>query len=295
MRFAPILLIFVLFLSGCTLFEPIDENATIFKNYNIPDFEINDTNNVDIIETYNYSSAIDNNNYIIGSFNIESFEPNKANSEVMLIIEDIINDYDIIAIQGIIDTNNTVIDALNNINGYSMKISQKNNEEQKVFMYNNRVLQGVADVYPNEGFKYNPYVMNFVLNKQDIVLIQVNINSENAEQEIRKFPELIEWTEDNYGNNNIFIMGNLYADTPYFDSFELLDKYIILINETTDTTIGRYSQSYSRILTTEFDSKILYAGVDNLTEETNNNKELLEAISNQYPVYFIFEKGNQTI
>lgn len=293
------LITITLLLSGCSLSLTDEYDDSIFKDYSKPweTEPVEDENeSIPKAQGYNYSQPIDDSDYRIGSFNIQIFGQKKANSNVMPTIEDIIDDYDILAIQEVRDSTGTVIGKLNDIDGYHIRVSPRlgrtKSKEQYVFFYSDRVVPGKSLVYPDEDdvFEREPYVMNFRINSQDMTFIQVHIKPTDAEQEIRHLYDVVEWTYENFGDDNIYIMGDLNADCVYFSSFYVLDEWQILIDEDNDTTVGRSDCAYDRILATEIDPKVLQVGVDTFEEEVNGDMELLEAISDHYSVYFMFER-----
>ncbi len=285
--------------------DDINEEETKFKDYSKLWFEIDGNGEFVEVNTTNFTSNnnytpvyVDKNdlgeNYLIGTFYIDNFDKYKARANVMSTIIDVINDYDIIAIQGIKDVE--VIETLNELlPEYDWKASPKmgENEEQMIFLFSDRVKAGKSDLYPYDGFDKTPYTMSFMINDlQEIVLIQVDINPLDAEEELGHLKEVYKWARRHYlGNdgNNIYLMGNMYADCVYFDSYYILEMYQILINEEVDTTTGFTNCSYDRILTDEVDPKFMGVGVDNLSDETESIEEI-KAVSERYPVYFVFEK-----
>ena len=211
-------------------------------------------------------------------------------------IEDIIDDYDILAIQEVRDLSGVVLSELDDISGFHIEASERlgrsSSKEQYVYFYSNRVTPGKFATYPdeNDDFEREPFVMSFTLNKQTLTFIQVHIKPDDAEQEIRHLSEVVEWTEEEFGKNNIYILGDLNADCVYFDSFGVLEEYEVLIDETYDTTTGRTNCAYDRILATEVDNKVLGVGIDTFEDELGNDVELLKAVSDHYLVYMNFKR-----
>lgn len=284
----------VLFLSGCG-FEPITET---FKDYSIsPIFKYDKPITTTNTTITNNTIQVDSDDYLIGSFNIQIFGKKKSESNVMPIIEEIIDDYDILAIQEVRDISGTAIQKLKNIRGYdvvaSPRLGRSSSKEQYIFFYSSRVVPGKYKTFPdtNDVFEREPFAMEFTVDSQDIVIIQVHIKPDDAEQEIRHLVDVVEWAKTYMDNEDIYIMGDLNAGGVYFDSFGFLEEnWEVLIKEDIDTTV--YTDgccAYDRILATKVDSKILEVGVDRLTEETKGDLELQKALSDHYPIYFIFE------
>lgn len=302
-----ILLISMVFLAGCDMNPrpPVNESSFIDysqarENYTQKTKDkdiINDTiviidDNDVIIETPS------DEDYLIGSFNVQIFGKAKAtNDEVYPVIVDIIDDYDIIAIQEIRDISGTVVNKLNQIPNMHLKVSERlgrsSSKEQYAFLYSGRVTPGVPRQFPDPSDKFErpPYMMDFTLDNFRFVLIQVHIKPTDAEQEIRELEDVVLWAMREYNENDIFIIGDLNADCTYFDSFFVMSEYEWLIDEKQDTTVGRTDCAYDRIIATEANPNILEVGVDTFQDEIGTNRDLLEAVSDHYIVYFIYDKG----
>lgn len=302
MKWVFLILIVTLLLSGCSLIAPINENETIFKDYSVSDIPFVDANNREpnisnADYQYDFDTPVERGDYMIGTFNIQVFGQKKANNKFLMpVIDDIIDDYDIIAIQEVRDSTGTVIGKLNEIPDYDLRASPRlgrsSSKEQYIFLFSDRIVPGQSLTYPdlNDDFEREPYAMNFVVNGQDMLIIQVHIKPDDAEQEIRHLSDVVDWSEEEFGDINTYILGDLNADCRYFDSFDVLEEYQVLVGEDFDTTTGISDCAYDRILATEIDPKVISIGVDNLSDEVGSDKELLNAVSDHYPVYFIFDK-----
>ena len=290
----------VLLLTGCTLSEEYD--SSLFKDYskwvnpddNSTNESINESQNITL--EYNFTDDIDESDYMIGSFNIQIFGEKKANSVVMPTIEDIIDDYDILAIQEVRDSTGTVVEKLNGIDGYDLEISPRlgrsTSKEQYIFFYSDRVVPSHSAVYPdeNDDFEREPFAMEFKVKNTNMILIQVHIKPDDAEQEIRHLSDVVSWAKKEFGKSkNIYIMGDLNADCVYFDSFSVLEDYQVLIDEDYDTTVALSSCAYDRILATEVDPNIINIGVDDLQDETNDDMDLIRAVSDHYPIFMVYD------
>jgi len=231
-----ILILSLLLFSGCSLIAPINENETIFKDYSVSDLHFVNTSREPNVQKadyqYDFDTPVERGDYKIGTFNIQVFGQKKANNKyVMPVIKDIIDDYDIIAIQEVRDSTGTVIGKLNEIDNYNLRASPRlgrsTSKEQYVFLFSDRIVPGQSEVYPdsNDDFEREPYAMNFVVNGEDMLIIQVHIKPDDAEQEIRHLPDVVDWSKKDFGGLNTYIVGDLNADCRYFDSFDVLDKY----------------------------------------------------------------------
>lgn len=298
-----VIFILMLVLTGCdhtdinkydVLFNATSEKNTtkeeikeeIIPIEDIPEFD----RNLEEIEI----EDIDENHYIIGAWNIKVFGVSKASNEYLMpVISDIIDDYDIIFLQEIRDKTGTVENELDLIEGYDYKISERlgrsSSKEQYVYMYSERVGIGEDILYEdvNDDFEREPYIMEFIIDDYEFVIIGIHAKPSDCTEEIKALNEVVEWTRVEFDNDNIFIMGDLNFDKPYCDErAKLLPEFNKLIKNDFDTNVASSEKTYDRIFALQDNPKLFGVGVDDLTEEVGDDRELLEAVSDHFPVFF---------
>lgn len=297
-------------MSGCTdNQDPYDSKN--FIDYSKPRFKwfhkddpiitgVNVTNTSSEPKAWENPIPVDRD-YMFGSYNIQKFGKTKAETkEVYSTIINIIDDYDIIAIQEVTDVSGYVIDKLSSQPAMRVVASERlgrsyNNKEQYLFVYSGRVIPGTSLQYPDpqDKFEREPFMMSFNIDGLSIVIINVHIKPDDAEQELLAMEDVITFARTEYQNDNIFIMGDLNADCKYFDSFgETLGTYYWIIPDFADTTVAETTNcAYDRIILISPNENVNAFGVDRLeTEVDENNKELLDAVSDHYPVYIMYKK-----
>lgn len=235
--------------------------------------------------------------YIIGAWNIKQFNEAKATNEYLIpVIIDIIDDYDVLFLQEIRDSSGSVQQKLSNINGFNYEISPKlgrsKNKEQYAYIYSSKMNPGKIRLYPddNDVFEREPFIMEFTVNEYSFVLIGCKTKSDDTNEEIKALEEVVEWTRKEFKNDNIFIIGNLWASFPYFNkNADILTDFNWLIDNNQNTVVNGNEKTFDRIIALT-DNPILFGiGVDDLDEETSGDKELLEALTENYPVFFTLQ------
>jgi len=284
-----LLLLLTAIISGCSM-EKINLNE-IFIDYSKPRIkvaenlsEINQTNTTEIV--------LPDHSYLVGAWNIEIFGKTKAeNVNVYPVIVNVINDYDIIGIQEIRDNTGTVTNKLSEIPNMNIITSERlgrtDSKEQYAFVYSNRVQLMDRATYPDvdDRFEREPLIAQFRVENYSMALILVHIKPDDAKNEIHALEDVVIWTKKEFDEKDVFIIGDLNAYAPYYNYGKDLQDYTWLIEDGVDTTISRSNATYDRIIGTEIFDGITW-GIDNLTDETNENQQLLEAMSNHYPVWF---------
>jgi len=282
--FIPIaILVVLLLLSGC--FQPSEGDNETFKDYSQPlESSIDEGLNQSIVSNQsidNLSNIEENKGYLISSFYIQDFDSSKAEIPVIMnAIEDIVDDYDIVAIQGVYG-DSVVLSKLNEIPNYNSRISVAYDRDRLVFLYSDRVIPGFVRTYESSIFKRKPYLMSFNINNYEFVLIQVYVDKLNAVNEIEELSSVMDYANAEYGSIDKYVVGNLYADSLYYDG-NVLEDYKVLIK---DATMIQGNYTYDNILTSKTNYNIESSGVDNLSDEINGDMDLLNAISSHYPIW----------
>jgi hypothetical protein len=258
--------------------ENVTENLTI---------EVNDTT-VEIEPSRIYN---------IGAWNVQVFGRTKAAKPLLYdAIVDVIDDYDIIAIQEIRDKQGEVIVKLKQIPHMNVKesarLGRSISKEQYVFMYSDRVYGGRTKQFPDykDAFERPPFMMEFKIDNYRFVAIVVHIKPDDAEQEIKAlFDVVVPFAENEFKENDIIIMGDLNMDCLYFSNFDIVpDDVVMLIDNDADTTTTKTDCAYDRIILSEENENFIASGIDMMEDEVKFY-ELFEGVSDHYPVYTIYE------
>lgn len=283
----------VLLLTGCGVDFDTEINET-FKDYSKIDNELEnitlDSNNTIVMDVKDTTRE----DLVIGSFNVQVFGVTKMeNPKVKSALINIIDDYDIIAIQEIRDKSGTAFrELMEGLPDYDYVISDRlgrtSSKEQYAFIYKG-VNVSKPEVYPDDAdiFEREPYMVFVEVSDFDCVLIQVHIKPDDAQYEIRALESVVEYAKEVYQDKDIFIVGDLNGDCVYYDGGELKDYYW-LIDDEEDTTTGNTDCAYDRIISVYRypDTFIKEVGVDRIDEDEATNPELLEAISDHFPIFF---------
>lgn len=265
-----------LLLSGC-LTQP-DVNEDDFLDYQ------NRTNS-NLTENRNRyddsgASGYYDVDYNIGFLYLNNFGITKANNPDLLeALRSIVTSYDIIVLQGITQdiTAQTNQIPMNNV------ISDMDNGERMMFFYSHSVEPGRLFYYDGGGFARRPVAMDFSLENNDIVVVGVSINPYNAEQEIRRLPSVVDWATNNFDTDKVIIVGNMYADCVFFDSFHVVEREgwrWVIGNDR--TTVQDLDCAYDRIIVAH---KSLQGNgeVDTLG---HIRREILRGVTHRYAVTF---------
>jgi hypothetical protein len=279
-----ILLLFLVLLVGCININPVSDSKYIDyskpRNIDVDNNIVDDDIDNDFNNTNDSVLPIITDNtrfYTLGFFHITNFGKTKNdNKKILDTIVDVIRDYDIIILQDVREKENLMLVPMEMVSN-----------DNTVFMYSNRVTPGRYIQYDKNGFKNTPFMMEFKIEDYRFVLLNVNVNPYDSEEEIKKIDEVVDWVMKEYQEGDIIIMGTLYADCSYFNTFSsTLNDYIWIIDESWDTTTSTKTDcSYDRILMTQNKNNVYDWGVDNMDDETNGNLILKQAVSDHYPVY----------
>ncbi|MFW6226010.1 MAG: endonuclease/exonuclease/phosphatase family protein [bacterium] len=228
------------------------------------------------------------------SFNIQIFGRTKASKpKVMESIIDIIDDFDIIAIQEVRDISGESLKILMSMMPKNYILIQGPREgrtfskEQLIFIYNDtKINHKKIYNYPDldDVFERSPFFVVFETDDKqlDFQIINVHLDPDEVKTEILHLNNIIvDFTFD----EDIIILGDLNADGNYFDESELIEifhpsKYEIIIKNDINTTVAASDNTYDRIIITKSLEKFVHnSGV--LYYEHNNFKD----ISDHYPIY----------
>lgn len=296
-----IFLVLIISLTSCDIFEQPDGNET-FKNYRdiIVDNSTNNTLDLIIVdepeEVVQYVPVSDKD-IMIGAFNVQIFGKSKAGNEpVMEALEDIIEDYDLLAFQEIRDKSGEAFTQLmqENLPNHDYVISDRlgrtTSKEEYAFIYkSDRITLRRSKVYPdnNDWYERPPFSAEFLIGGYPWVFVVVHTKPTDSQEEIRHLEDVVEWANDYYDNNDIIIMGDLNSDNPYYSEGLYLNDYEWLITDDMDTNVGSGDKTYDRIITVlDYGERFYDCGVDTYQDDGDEliNVELRKAVSDHYSV-----------
>ncbi len=253
----------------------------------------------------------------IGTFNIQIFGKTKREKQdVMKKLVDIVDDYDVIAIQEFRDkTEKTIPFFLNKINeagnNYSVIASERlgrtSAKEKYAFYYDNNKIKylNISYVYPdkNDVFEREPFIAYFKAKEGnfDFFLVNIHTQPKNATKEINKLVDVFQDVQIKYPDEkDIFILGDFNADGSYYDedneNFPLEDKkYFWLIPDSFDTTLAKSDNTYDRIIGLDKSDWLRKSGVDRLDKRYPSlDEKQLKQISDHHPVWSLFYKNKDS-
>jgi hypothetical protein len=235
----------------------------------------------------------------IASFNSEEFGVTKLeNKPVITAMGEVLDDYDIIAFQEVVDESQTAFPKFirENMPYYDYVISGRagrdKHKEQMAFIYHKFVRLKEVITYPDENdyFEREPLIGFFQIETYDFILIQVHINPDDAQQETNHLKEVVDYARLYFEDNDVIILGSMYADNPYYTPGTALQGYNWLIPDNADTTSTLDHVSYDRIIITpSFYGLLGGCGVDDFSEKLNYDYDLVRAVSGHYAVFCVLE------
>ncbi|MBW3018841.1 endonuclease/exonuclease/phosphatase family protein [Candidatus Woesearchaeota archaeon] len=233
------------------------------------------------------------NTLTIGSFNIQTFGRAKRNkTEVMNVIKDIVEDFDLVAIQEIrdssLETSGALLKMLNSSRYgviVSPRLGRTSSKEQYAFYYDKKFLTFHQSFVFNDTqdlFERPPFTAVFTINGTEFAFVDVHIKPEDAESEISHLSDVL----DTISTENILVLGDFNADGSYLDekSKPAVAGLAYYIPDSYDTTVGKAFYTYDRILG---NVKILQSGVYKFDDIHKLSYEEAKAVSDHYPVYVL--------
>ena len=255
----------------------------------------------------------------IAAFNIQIFGKTKSDKpEVMVVLTNIVREFDIVLIQEIRDaTEQTIpnfIQQINQANGVlysyieSPRLGRTTSKEAYAYIYNTQAVQFVQGsdyVYDdnNDVFEREPYIATFKIGNFDFTLAGIHTKPEDAYNEIGNLTTVISSIQTAKPNEkDIIVMGDLNADGSYYnedDSSNPLKtpQYNWIITNNIDTTV-KTDNTYDRIiildttLNHEYDAGTAQAFHFDQAYGLNN-QTFVEEISDHYPVFAQYKTNLQ--
>jgi len=200
------------------------------------------------------------------SFNIQVFGRSKMNKpEVVDILVNIINQFDMIAIQEVRDASGEsvplLVNMLDNRFNYILgpREGRSSSKEQYLYIYDKNIFTPVETWTfedPDDIFERNPMAVFFETSRFDFVLINNHISPGSAKIEIAYMPTIMEEVEKIFSDPDVIAVGDFNADGSYFKEVELgnifpKSKYSQLIPNDVNTTVAVSDNTYDRIIITD--------------------------------------------
>ncbi|XP_067933905.1 deoxyribonuclease-1-like [Watersipora subatra] len=252
----------------------------------------------------------------IGAFNIQTLGRTKyGKEEVMVYIDLILRRYDIVLVQEIRDAAGNVIPGIRNrlaSNGeewevvYSERLGRNSYKEQYAFYYRPDKITVESSYQYDDGvddgtdaFSREPFG---ILVNSDITgglkkfgILGVHIAPNEAVEELNALVDVFTAAKENWGVDDVMIMGDFNADCTYVsdEEKEQLDlrtdnSYLWLIGDDVDTTVSSTDCAYDRIVLTG--DLLKAAAITSSAQEWrfdnvfNVNATMTKAVSDHYPV-----------
>ena len=255
----------------------------------------------------------------IAAFNIQIFGKTKSDKpEVMVVLTNIVREFDIVLIQEIRDaTEQTIpnfIQQINQANGVlysyieSPRLGRTTSKEAYAYIYNTQAVQFVQGsdyVYDdnNDVFEREPYIATFKIGNFDFTLAGIHTKPEDAYNEIGNLTTVISSIQTAKPNEkDIIVMGDFNADGSYFNEDDPSNPlkappYNWIITNNIDTTV-KTDNTYDRIiildttLNHEYDAGTAQAFHFDQAYGLNN-QTFVEEISDHYPVFAQYKTNLQ--
>lgn len=233
------------------------------------------------------------------SFNIQIFGRAKASKpEVMDIIVDIIDDYDLISIQEMRDSSGDSARILYSMmpEYYEMWLSPRegrsNSKEQVIILYDTRELDFIESTNypdPQDIFERSPYTIYFRTDNGefDFNFTSVHLAPGDVDAELLGLVSVINSLQQK--DKDIILVGDFNADGRYFDEDEIFDyfndqEYEWVITNEFDTTVAPSDNTYDRIIINQELVQFVNEYGTIVFDDLVNGFEVKE-VSDHYPVY----------
>ena len=246
----------------------------------------------------------------IGTFNIQIFgKAKRAKPDVMEVLADIADEFDILAIQEIRDssgdTPRVYLDAMNAQGAERHKmlvgprLGRSRSKEEYAFYYDADVVDIVGEpwTYPDPGdvFEREPFLARFRVGSLDFVLANVHVKPDDALAEIDALDDVVEWARAQFGDTDIIVLGNLNADCSYFkeDTQRVLFDMNWITPTGFDTTVKDTDCTYDHFVISDslLDEYTGQVGVYRFDTEYGLTREFSTKVSDHFPLFATFTVG----
>lgn len=272
-----------------------------------------ETKNVEQPKTIEEKISTKENNETlkIASFNIQNFGQSKSKKQdVMNILVDIVNDYDICAIQEVSDKTEQTIPNFVKLLGkeYSHLTGERvgrGEKEQYSFVYNTKNVEYLGKSYtysdPQDIFAREPFIAYFKSGEFDFVLINIHTQPDNATKEIDALDDVVLDAKQKFPNEKDFIiLGDYNSDGKYFKengpSRLKTKEYTWIIPNEADTTVAESSNTYDRMVITTgcLEDYANKWEVRDFKKEFNLSLEKAKEVSDHYPIWALFYRNKDS-
>lgn len=254
----------------------------------------------------------------IASFNIKWLSHQKAGDSFKgSTIVNILNEFDLVAIQEIRDKTNKTMDILvkalkekgrnyRYILGPRLPKNASRYYERYAFIFDIDKLEslsrGITFSDPNDRFVREPLMTRFKVKEGnfDFVLVNIHTKPESATAEINALTKVIVEAARLLREKDIIVLGDFNADCAkgddYYDETELTvhfpsNEYISIIPNSADTNLAETDCTYDRIITTKSvgeDYVMNKWGVYKFDEQFDLTYDKAKSVSDHYPVWAEF-------
>ena len=229
------------------------------------------------------TSAVSDDKIRVATFNIKSFGKSKISKPgTMASIVNIVNKYDIVAIQEIKDKREKVPDQFLAMLGRGWAMSEsprtgknpddKHSQEQYVFYYQKKGIseEGAGALYPdtNDYFQREPWMARFRVNRGKFTFVVINIHTrpESAVEEINALHKVVTWARGHWPDEDDFIvLGDFNASCSYASKKEIANSplsgsdYFWIVPDSANTNLSSKKCAYDRIVISK-NTKKQYTG-----------------------------------
>ncbi|XP_002737115.1 deoxyribonuclease-1-like [Saccoglossus kowalevskii] len=257
----------------------------------------------------------------ISAWNIQVFGKSKmSDPEVVQVIVDVIERYDICAVQEVRDIDEiAVYDLLDELNAqnngaFSLelgpRVGRTSSKEQYAFYYRHDVVSVVRsytyDDSKHDYFEREPHMVDFSTSHSALtrfVFGAIHVKPDDAVAEIDYLTLVNDDAVDVYNNVNVLIGGDYNADCDYvreddwqYISYRTQSRFSWLIGDDADTNLASSSCAYDRLVThgagftdafRPGSAKVFYYDID--LYGTPMDPTLALDVSDHYPVEMIID------
>jgi len=260
-----ILTLLMVLVTGCNLFnQPVEHNI--------------------------YVDEPSNQELKVGAWNVQVFGKTKlAKPGFKYNFEEVLNTFDLLAIQEIRDASGGVVSYLESINGFdsvcSERLGRSTSKEQYCVLYDNNFVLKDSRVFPdsNDKFEREPFIAYFEGAGKDFIVLVVHVKPSQATAEIKELQGVIDYAKRLYFDEDFILMGDLNADCSYYDEgLHYLRDYEWYVGNDVDTTVSKNTCTYDRIISS-MDLGDANAYRFDMVHELRGMS--VKEVSDHYPVY----------
>lgn len=252
----------------------------------------------------------------IASFNIQIFGKSKREKEeVMQVLEKIVRNFDIVAIQEFRDKSETTlpyfvdrINAQGEQYGFvgSPRLGRTVSKEKYAFIYNKNTVyyRDISFVYDDilDVFEREPFIAAFRSGDFDYTLVNIHTKPDDATNEIHALADVIMYADERVSDDNdVIVLGDFNADGSYFSETTATglrdSQYLWIVPDDFDTTVAKGNYTYDRIVVQKQNTEEDFAGrVEVFRFDTvyNLNEDFTKRVSDHYPVWALFYTNKDT-